>query len=202
MHVLFDFDGVLIDSRDNMAAAWAAIRRRFGVQPTFTDYFAHVGKPFRTILSEIGIDARHPEIEKEYAAASLQNEDKLRVFDGVPEMLDRLRDEGAEIALLTSKDEERSRRFLELFSLPINEVYSPSLGLPGKPAPDLFHLAADRWKIHPSELWFVGDMPVDRQGAKAAGARYIHCLWGYGEPNDDVTCAASPHELLDLLLRS
>lgn len=200
MHILFDFDGVLLDSRDNMRAAWECVQRRFDLEVDFDAYFAHVGKPFRTILTEIGIHESHTDIEREYAVASLANEDKLRVFNGVPELLGRLRDEGAMIGLLTSKDEERSRRFLELFSLPISEIYSPSLGVPGKPHPDLFIMAAERWGIRPSDLWFVGDMPVDCSGAAAAGARYVHCRWGYGEVPDQATCVDAPLEILELLL--
>jgi HAD superfamily hydrolase (TIGR01509 family) len=187
VHILFDFDGVLLDSRENMRASWMHVREEFNLEPIFEEYFQHVGKPFPTIMRELRVPGELvPSIQEEYARASLKHEDKLQLFPGVAELLARLHQRGSRLALLTSKDEERSRRFLELFDLPIEEVYSPSSGLPGKPAPDLFEAAAAAWAVRTDRCWYVGDMAVDAAAATAAGARYIHCEWGYGNAPADV----------------
>ena len=51
---MFDLDGVLIDSKKNMNMSWDIVKLEHKVEPTFEDYFKHVGKPFKTILTDIG----------------------------------------------------------------------------------------------------------------------------------------------------
>ena len=47
---MFDLDGVLIDSKKNMNMSWDIVKLEHKVEPTFEDYFKHVGKPFKTIF--------------------------------------------------------------------------------------------------------------------------------------------------------
>ena len=61
--VLFDLDGVIIDSRDNMELSWTAVRAETGVTVPFADYFGLIGRPFREILSMLGIEDGHDAIE-------------------------------------------------------------------------------------------------------------------------------------------
>ena len=59
---MFDLDGVLIDSKKNMEASWNRCKITHSLEPSFTDYFDHIGKPFEDILSAIGIEDNHQEI--------------------------------------------------------------------------------------------------------------------------------------------
>ena len=51
--IIFDFDGVLIDSRNNMRSAWQYVRRQNNLITPFEDYFKYVGLPFKEILKKI-----------------------------------------------------------------------------------------------------------------------------------------------------
>ena len=48
--VLLDLDGVLIDTKNNMEMSWKKVRKDFGLEKPFTEYFKHIGLPFEEIL--------------------------------------------------------------------------------------------------------------------------------------------------------
>lgn len=202
MTILFDFDGVILDSRENMRLSWSRVQAECGVTARFEDYFEQIGKPFQTILDVLGIEQDRERIERTYFDASSHYASALRVFPGMKDVLACLASLRTPIGILTSKDPVRTRQFVYQFSLPINYLYCPTADLKGKPAPDLFRLAAHEWACSPGDITYVGDMAVDEQAARGYGARYVHVNWGYGRPlTDFAQGATSPEALLDILLR-
>jgi len=201
MSILFDFDGVLLNSRENMLRSWEAVREESGVSIDFEDYFALIGKPFQVILAELGVTQDRELIEHTYFAASSQNIGVLSLFPGVPEMIGAMAELRTPIGILTSKDPARARQFVETFRLPIEALYCPTPELRGKPDTDLFIAAAEAWGVEPIDVTYVGDMSVDEEAARRFGASYIHCNWGYGAPKNPASRrAATPADLLDMLL--
>ena len=59
--ILFDFDGVLIDSLPTMEIAWKSVQNKFGILNTFLDYRKHIGLPFKEILSHIFMSLKKKE---------------------------------------------------------------------------------------------------------------------------------------------
>ena len=57
--IVFDLDGVLIDSKSNMNAAWIAVMEKHNIQVTFEEYFQLIGRPFVDILSALSIAGDH-----------------------------------------------------------------------------------------------------------------------------------------------
>jgi HAD superfamily hydrolase (TIGR01549 family) len=200
--ILFDFDGVILNSRENMRRSWASVQQGCGVTAPFEAYFEHIGKPFQTILSAIGVEGDRAVIERTYFAASSANAASLRLFPGVRDMLLALATLRTPIGILTSKDPVRTRQFVDQFSLPISHLYCPTPLLAGKPEPDLFHVACADWVCSPGDITYVGDMSVDEQAARGVGARYIHVDWGYGKPLTEFAQRVdTPEALLDVLVR-
>ena len=62
--VLFDLDGVLIDSKENMRCAWIAVKKKFNLKQSFENYFNSVGLPFFVILKKIGIKHQKTHIKE------------------------------------------------------------------------------------------------------------------------------------------
>ena len=106
---MFDLDGVLIDSKKNMNMSWDIVKLEHKVEPTFEDYFKHVGKPFKTILTEIGITENQSEIKKTYDEASLMSCELVSIYPGVVKTLKKLKEDGHKIAIVTSKDIDRTK---------------------------------------------------------------------------------------------
>lgn len=202
MTILFDFDGVILDSRENMRRSWARVQAECGVTAPFEAYFEQIGKPFQSILDVLGIESDRAQIESTYFEASSANAGALRLFPGMKDVLGALALLRTPIGILTSKDPVRTRQFVYQFSLPVTYLYCPTSDLKGKPAPDLFRLAAREWACAPGDITYVGDMAVDEQAARGYGARYVHVEWGYGRPfTDFAQSVTSPEALLDVLLR-
>jgi len=53
--VVFDLDGVLIDSRRNMLFSWKKVKKNFCLRQDFSEYRKYIGLPFDVILKKIGI---------------------------------------------------------------------------------------------------------------------------------------------------
>ena len=53
--VIFDLDGVLIDSRENMKLSWNSLNKQFNLNLKFKRYLYYIGLPFEKILKNLGI---------------------------------------------------------------------------------------------------------------------------------------------------
>ncbi|WP_341885417.1 HAD family hydrolase [Synechococcus sp. UW140] len=179
--VLFDFDGVLIDSLPTMSLAWNNLRLKFGIKPLFSEYQKYIGLPFNVILSNLGIPpSLHLEIHTAYSDAAISYSSETRLFPAALYILDWLVTNNYKIALVTSKDLYRTQYLVNYFSLPIIHLITPESTLRGKPSPDpLFH-ACTVLNSNICNCVFVGDMHSDMLAAKAANCEYLHFLSGYG----------------------
>lgn len=199
--VLFDLDGVLVDSRDNMEAAWAAVCGRFGFDIPFEKYFAEIGLPFAEILRRIGATGDFDRIADAYREGSLARFELIRPYDGTEAMLRSLAERGVGIGVVTSKDADRTGRLVAKFGTPFDTVCPPRPGLAGKPHPDQLLTAAASVGAVPERTVYVGDMAVDQVAARNAGMSYAHATWGYGRaPERSDIIARDPGELTLALL--
>ncbi len=194
--VLFDLDGTLVDSADDILASIAHAIRACGLAP---DADPEAARPFLgftldSMLRMMGFrfdDERYEGILEVYAAHYMAHwKDRTRIYEGVLPMLDRLR--GLPMAVVTQKRQFQADAMVEDFGLaprfPV--VVGMEKGLGPKPAPDLPLLAARRLGVEPARCAMVGDMTVDVLAAKAAGMLPVAAGWGFGREED--LAAASP----------
>ena len=191
---MFDLDGVLIDSKRNMEASWNRCKITHGLEPSFADYFDHIGKPFEDILGAIGIENNYKEIYDTYGGASLDNQDLITIYPGVIETLRKLKDNDNKIAIVTSK--HASRTMVMIKNLPkFDFVCSPRPGLRGKPAPDQLLFCMSMCNTDPQDAVYVGDMKVDHWAAQRANIKFIHANYGYG----NVKCEISIDQIQQII---
>ncbi len=179
--VLFDLDGVILDSKHNMNIAWNATCNKHNINISFDDYFANIGRPFKDILTILKIVANQDNIHKTFHDASAILIDKSVFFKQAKQTLQNLVDNNIKIGIVTSKDEDRTHKILQLLQIKFNIVQTPNNKLRGKPAPDHLLYAMAKQNIAPKYTIYVGDMAVDYQAAQKAGIDYAHALWGYGQ---------------------
>ena len=91
--IIFDLDGVLIDSKINMYFAWNSVKKKFNLDIPFKIFFKHIGKPFENILKDLGIKKNLPEITKEFNQASIKNFNKIKLYKNVKQTLAFLKEE-------------------------------------------------------------------------------------------------------------
>lgn len=198
--VLFDLDGVLLHSQENMRQAWDVVLRKTAINRPFEDYFALIGRPFKDIMAHLGVTTDLERIEKIYMTASFDFLAQATFFPGVREALAQIRDRGVKMGVVTSKDAPRTKAVLAQLDIRFVSVQSPNDRFRGKPAPDHVLMAMAEAGEDPAHTLFVGDMETDWQAARRAGVAYVHAGWGYGEPIESVRTLNSISELPDHLL--
>jgi phosphoglycolate phosphatase len=180
--VLFDLDGVLLDSRENMRRSWQKVREQFGTDVTFDRYFSEIGRPFPVIMERLSLSDRAPEIEATFRMASMDNLDVLRFYPNVAETLQMLQDAQLKLGIVTSKDLLRTNAILAMLPVTFACVHAPDGKMRGKPAPDHLLMAMALTGVDPAEALYVGDMAADYEAAQRAQIDYAHANWGYGAP--------------------
>ena len=194
--VLFDLDGVLLHSQDNMRKAWDVVRRETDIQHPFEDYFALIGRPFKDIMALLGIVRDVERIEKIYMTASFEYLSRPVFFDGVEETLRELERRGVKMGLVTSKDEPRTKAVISHLDVRFVSVQCPNGRHRGKPAPDHLLIAMADAGVDPADSIYVGDMETDWMAACRAGIDHVHAAWGYGGLLPSVPTIHSIRELI------
>ena len=186
--ILFDLDGVLIDSLPVMSLAWADVQSTLKIEQPFSSYQNHIGIPFENILAELGIDPiLYPQIKNIYSRASETHINSVRVMPYAKQLLHDLLTFDYKIALVTSKDHDRTKSLIKHLNLPIDIFITPESTCRGKPFPDPIFKALDILGESVSTSLFIGDMISDMQSARASGIYYAHFNGGY-QPYNPAQC--------------
>ena len=206
---LFDLDGTLIDSGPIILASMAhAVRTVTGRELAYEELAATVGgQGLVSQMQELDPD-RVDELIEAYRLHNDPLHDTLEAFDGIEELLARLRSGGRRLGIVTAK---RHRTVALAFDrLPwLEEQFDVVIGHEDterhKPDPDPVLAALERLGAEPAQGAYVGDSPFDIQAAKAAGAFAVAVAWG-GIHSDERLLEQSPdafvrtpRELLDVL---
>ena len=185
--VLFDLDGVLVDSKHNMMLSWHAVRKKHNIGVKFKDYFENIGRPFSDILDILNIKENQNDIAQTYNKVSQQMIGKLSFYEGSKSVLSQLADKNIKTGIVTSKETLRCQFVLDLLGFEFDIVQTPNEKLQGKPAPDHLLYAMSELGVSAADTIYIGDMNVDFLAAKNAQVDYIHAMWGYGLCSDENT---------------
>ncbi|MDR1088275.1 MAG: HAD family hydrolase [Coriobacteriales bacterium] len=181
--VLFDLDGTLLDTRDMILNSFRyAYTKVLGPDtlPPDDRLLSLVGIPLKTQMELIA-----PDKSEELFQAYLENnalvcETMLGGFDGAPEVLSDLREQGLRLAVVTSKRHAPAEHGLELMEL--DSYFEFILGSDDtaehKPRPGPLLDAAERMGLAASDCAYVGDSPFDMEAAREAGMFAVGALWG------------------------
>lgn len=182
--VLFDFDGVLINSMNVMRLAFEASHRDvYGEQDCdfdqlFTVYRRHLGKGFPEIMRALGLSvALHPHFQEHSRYLARY----VHLYGGVTTLLDSLSSTGWTMGIATGKDHARTCELLD--HLQLRHHFRVVLGCDSvaspKPAPDMVEAFVAQTGVVPEQLVLVGDAPADLECARRARCRSVAALWGF-----------------------
>ena len=178
--VIFDMDGVLVDSGPAHAASWRALAEKHGIKISDKQFKQTFGCPSRDIIRTIwgdhvgDEDVRRYDEEKE-AIYRQKIAGRVPLARGTRETLTALRQAGCALAVATSGPRENVELVLREADLgPLFDAVVTGFDVKdGKPAPDCFLLAAERAGLEPAECVVVEDAPVGIEAALAAGMKAI-----------------------------
>jgi len=211
--VLFDLDGTLADTLEDLAAAMDRVLRREGLPGHgYAEYQRMVGHGIRQLVSaalpadrrdEATVDRCFARMMADYGEHSLI---KTHLYDGVAELLDALRGRGLKLAVLSNKADEPTRRIVTALFADgaFDAVAGARPDVPLKPDPAGALLAATSLGLDPGRMLYVGDSPTDMRTALAAGMTPVSVSWGFRTRGELVEAGASavldhPLQLLELL---
>ena len=177
--IIFDLDGVLINSLPNMVYSWNAVKKKFNLKSTFKDYRKFIGLPFYEILSKLKINKLKKEIFNTYNKNSTMRFNKIKVYKGTNEVLKKIKKKNY-IAIFTSKNEKRTKLILRKIKINFDMVITPEYLLKGKPHPEGINIIKKNFKTLNKNTFYVGDTEFDRLAAEKAGINFFFADWGYG----------------------
>jgi len=210
--VIFDLDGTLVHTIEDIAAAANAMFARNGLPVHGVDYYLKwIGSgAVRLIEQALGRPVQERELMqfvKEFKETYSQNLNmRSTVYDGIPEVLDHMVERGIKMAVLSNKPHLLTLRVTGhyLSAWPFEPVLGQRDEVPRKPDPAAAYEIAGIMELEPRQLLFVGDSENDILTAVAAGMVPVGVNWGYGQP--DISGVRSlawqinkPVELLDII---
>ena len=186
--VLFDLDGTLLDTLDDLADSMNAALAAMGcpAHPPAA-YRCFVGDGMASLAGRVLPPERRDDDTVARAVAAMRDEyslrwaDKTRPYEGVPEMLDELAARGVILTVLSNKPDDFTRacvaRLLPRWSF--RAVLGAGGRVPVKPDPRGALLAAELAGVPPAGFLYLGDTNTDMQTALAAGMYPVGALWGF-----------------------
>ena len=187
--ILFDLDGTLLDTLEEIAtAANAALQRRGCARHEIKTYRRFVGNGVRNLVERIlpeDTHSNHRDVQQfaeDLAAEYERRADRLtKIYPGIPELLTTLQDKGISLAILSNKPHlltiRCANRFLSQWRF--QSILGQQTSRPRKPDPAGALEIAKRLRIPPHSILYVGDTEVDIQTARAAGITSVGALWGF-----------------------
>lgn len=175
--VIFDCDGVLVDSERLAVEVEARVLTELGWPHTFEEVVARwMGRTSAFQLGEIeaqlGTDAMQVFDERSTAEVNAAFEQQLRAVDGVDGLVTALHAAGVATCVASSGTHDRMRRTLGitgLYDAFAGRTYSATEVEHGKPAPDLFLHAAGQMGVPPASCAVIEDSVYGVRAAVAAG---------------------------------
>ncbi|MBA2348992.1 MAG: HAD hydrolase-like protein [Solirubrobacterales bacterium] len=208
--ILFDLDGTLVDSRPAIVGGLNATLRALGEpERAEAELVPRIGPPIHETWAWL---LGRPGDEVEDVVAAYRERylstmlDGTLVYDGVPEVLDRLSADGHRLGVATSKTQSAAVAILEHLGL---ARHFATIRGPVPPSVEDKAVTVAR-ALQALELTtghgavLIGDREHDVHGGHAQGLRVLGAAWGYGRPGEleaagAKAIAAAPLDLLPLL---
>ncbi len=207
---IFDLDGTLLDTLDDLTAAVNYALRQHGMpEHTREEVRQMVGNGVRLLMVRAIPDGdKNPQFDETfrtfreyYMEHSL---DTTRPYDGITELLQTLRRQGKRVAVVSNKFYAATRELCQHFFADSVEVAigeHEAEGIRKKPAPDTVNEAFRQLGVGRDNAVYVGDSDVDLQTAANSGLPCISVLWGFRdqtflEAHGATTFARNPGEIL------
>jgi beta-phosphoglucomutase family hydrolase len=174
--VIFDWDGVVVDSSAHHERSWEILAARRGLHLPADHFKRGFGKKNNVIIPDLGWATEPAEVdalasEKEEIYRSLVRDKGITPLPGVRELLAALQAAQTPCAIGSSTERANLDCLLDLMNLRqfFSVIVSGEEVVHGKPDPSIFLLAAERLKVAPSDCVVIEDALVGIEAAKRAG---------------------------------
>lgn len=214
--VLFDLDGTLLDTLEDLASAANQVLadRNLPVHPVAA-YRTFVGDGLQTLIERI--------LPEEQRTAAVVTEAMIAFeqvyaeqwhvhsapYPGIATLLDQLTERGVRLSILSNKPDAFTQLCVQQL-LPdwrFDPLFGQRPGVPKKPDPTVALSIAQLLDLPPSSILYVGDSGVDMRTARSATMDAVGVLWGFRGADElrragAVHLVTRPEDLLSILFPS
>lgn len=211
--VLFDLDGTLLDTLEDIADAANAVLASQGM-PThpLAAYKQFVGEGVRRLL-EKALPTDHRSDATVARCSSLFAEEygrrwnaKSRPYAGILSLIENLKEQRLPLAVLSNKPQAFTEQCVQHYFPPASFVcvLGQREGIPPKPDPAGALEIAQALQLPPSQIAYLGDSSIDMQTAVRAGMYAVGAAWGFRSREELLASGAAtiierPHDLLTIV---
>lgn len=186
--VLFDMDGVLVDSEEYICRAGIVMFAEYGITAYPEDFYPFTGmgenRYLGGVAAKYGLKADIDTIKaRTYEIYQGLVRGKLKALPGAIGFIGKCREKGLKMALATSADTVKMKVNLKEIGIPEDTFDTIVTGLDvenKKPAPDIYLKAALNLGLDPSDCLVVEDAVSGVEAAKAAGCRCLALTTSFG----------------------
>ncbi len=211
--IIWDMDGTLLDTLNDLAAAVNHTLRTYGLPlREKEDVRRLLGNGVRNLMrGAVPEGEKNPRFEDIFADFKAYYVDHCRdttgPYEGIEETLQRLREKGVRMAVVSNKlqagvDELWEAHFRDTIDVAIGERE----GVARKPAPDMVQLALRELGAEGEGVRavYIGDSEVDIATARNSGLECISVTWGFRdrewlEEQGAMTMADRPSDIVDIV---
>lgn len=209
--IVFDLDGTLIDTLDDLTDSVNFALDKFGFPSRNIDEIrSFVGNGVKRLVylsvpegTDEATSEKCLEIFKEHYKGNSKN--KTAPYNGIREMLSEVRAAGCKTAVVTNKIQDAAIEIItDFFGDKIDVIIGQVDGVAQKPEPDGVWLALEKLGASRDKAVYIGDSEVDCMTAHNAGLPCIGVTWGFRsravlEENNAEFIVDSPEKIADCL---
>ncbi|MBO5213834.1 MAG: HAD family hydrolase [Clostridia bacterium] len=187
---IFDLDGTLLNTLSDLTDAVNHTLQDFGYPPrTEGEIRRFLGNGSKHLLTKSLPEGTPPEqIETVHAQYLIWYDAhaaiKTAPYEGIPELLDALREQGVSLAVISNKGDAQVKALAKKHFPQISLAVGERPGIRRKPHPDSVFEIMKELNADPDTTLFVGDSEVDLQTAKNAGVIPVAVGWGFREKEE------------------
>ncbi len=184
--IIFDLDGTLLDTLEDIAISTNYVLKIFGKEPIPVEKYKYLvgeGAPklIRDVLPDVSKDEMQRAFELYEKHYATQYDKNTKLYGGISKLLTFLQKKGLKMSILSNKPNSFTKlcavKYLRDWKF--EAVYGIRDGIPRKPdAAGAFEILKEL-KLEPNECLFMGDTKIDMITAKNADIDSIGVLWGF-----------------------
>lgn len=186
---IFDLDGTLLNTIKDLGEAvnFALDKNGFHTH-SIASYPFFVGNGVRRLIERsLPEDARKQSTVVETMLRDFKqyynehNTDLTQPYDGMPELLHQLQEQGVKLAVASNKYQQATEKIIGHFFADIDwvAVVGQQEGVPVKPDPSIIFMILSQAKVAKQDTLYVGDSGIDMEAARRACVDSVGVTWGF-----------------------
>jgi phosphoglycolate phosphatase len=211
--VLFDLDGTLLDTIDDLADSMNNVLEQLGFPTHNVDQYKYfVGDGMLNLVKRALPKDKVDEDTVNRCFMEMRNEydmswaNKTKLYNGITELLNGLTAKNMKLAILSNKPNDFTKTVVEkyLSAWHFDAIFGERSNIPKKPHPSGAFEIAELLKLKTGDFLYLGDTNVDMKTANSAGMYAVGASWGFRTIDELIEAGAKeiihhPVELLKLV---